>query len=175
MTAMEYALRTVAVAPGRTIQIAHAVAPGTLITLCGTMAAPEPGSRWDETDPASRCEQCVRALEGLTAASGAPPSSVVRRVRARWGGLGLRIRVAILAGVGLVILGLAVVFSLGGGFTPDQNSAPYKNGFAYGHDLMNASNDVPSSCTQATTDDPASPDGKNFIAGCEAGYAARTP
>lgn len=218
MTELEYALRTVMVASGRSIQIAHAVAPGTLMTLCGTMAVPEPGSRWDDTDPAGRCDQCVRGADGWApvaavptpepgpvlpeavpretvvpevlvpepvaaepalhepAAVAAPPTpSVLTRIGGWWGGFGLRARVAIVFAVVLAAVGLPLLLILGGGFHPDPNSAPYRNGFAYGHDLMNASNDVPSSCTQATTDDPQSADGKNFIAGCEAGYAARTP
>ena len=198
MNDFEYALRTVTVTSGEEFEIAHAVSAGTLIAACGTVAAPVPGSRWADTDPAVRCEACERLVEPAVGDQEVTASAVVevaaepavvaptrpspidsaRQVLdgfiRRWRALSLRIRIA--AGVALVVIAAAAfLLSRGGGFRPDQSSPPYQNGYAYGHDLMGQTVDVLTDCTQATVDDPASSEGKNFIAGCRAGYAARTP
>lgn len=215
MTGYEYALRTVTVASGQAFEIAHAVAPGTLIALCGTVAVPEPGSRWADSDPASRCEACERVMQASVPvdvarvepapaepapAEPAPVDPVAvdpapvepaaaedrpgaaDRVRGladrgmqTWRRLGRRVQIGIGAGAFVVVAVVAVVLTIGGGFHADPNSAAYKNGYAYGLDLMSPSDDITGSCTQATVDDPTSTAGKNFIAGCQAGYAARTP
>lgn len=221
MTDYEYALRTVAVASGPAFEIAHAVAPGTLVALCGTVAVPEPASRWADSNPGARCAACEQAMRSLSEPAepagvqtpapqsmqppaAAPkekpqpypepelvptagadtsdrpgPVEVVRdgidRALSEWRRLSRRVQLG-LAGVLLVVVAaIVVVASMTGGFHTDPNSPSYKNGYAYGHDLMTNSDDVASSCTQATVDAPASSDGKNFIAGCQAGYAARTP
>ena len=193
MTEYEYALRTVTVASGQAFEISHAVAPGTLVALCGTVAVPEPGSRWADSEPASRCEACERLMDGSEVVEPAvvepePPVEVeagpsaadrVRdaagRVLDRWRGLGRQVRLGIAAAVLVLVAVIVVLLVLGGGFHADPGSAAYKNGYAYGHDLMGPSDDIAGSCTQATVDDPTSTAGKNFIAGCQAGYAARTP
>ena len=199
MTEYEYALRTVTVASGQAFEISHAVAPGTLVALCGTVAVPEPGSRWADSEPASRCEACERLMHlsevvdepvvdepevvepeppveveaGPSAADGVRDAA--GRVLGRWRGLGRRVRLGIGAGVVVLVAVIVVLLVIGGGFHADPGSAAYKNGYAYGHDLMGPSDDIAGSCTQATVDDPTSTAGKNFIAGCQAGYAARTP
>jgi len=193
VTEYEYALRTVTVASGQAFEISHAVAPGTLVALCGTVAVPEPGSRWADSEPASRCEACERLMDGSEVVEPAvvepePPVEVeagpsaadrVRdaagRVLDRWRGLGRQVRLGIAAAVLVLVAVIVVLLVLGGGFHADPGSAAYKNGYAYGHDLMGPSDDIAGSCTQATVDDPTSTAGKNFIAGCQAGYAARTP
>ena len=205
MTEYEYALRTVTVASGQAFEIAHAVAPGTLVALCGTVAVPEPGSRWADSDADSRCEACARLMREPAPHDPTPTHaeptpthpepkteppladvedgpSVADRIReARdqaldtWRRLGRRVQVGIGAAVLILVVVIITVLAIGGGFHADPNSAAYKNGFAYGHDLMSPSDDITGSCTQATVDDPASTAGKNFIAGCQAGYAARTP
>lgn len=200
MTGYEYALRTVTVASGQAFEIAHAVAPGTLVALCGTVAVPEPGSRWADSDPASRCEACERVMQASVPvdvarveparAEPAPVEPVAvedrpgaaDRVRGladrgmqTWRRLGRRVQIGIGAGAVVVVAVVVVVLMIGGGFHADPNSAAYKNGYAYGLDLMSPSDDITGSCTQATVDDPTSTAGKNFIAGCQAGYAARTP
>lgn len=166
MTGYEYALRTVTVASGQEFQIAHAVAPGTLVALCGTVAIPQPGSRWTDSDPNARCEACERSTRPAPSLSDVPSGRRRLSRRVQFGGGTALIVVAVL---------IVVVLSASGGFQADPNTPAYKNGYAYGHDLMVHSNDVATSCTRAAVDDPASTDGKNFIAGCEAGYAARTP
>lgn len=193
MTDYEYALRTVVVATGQTFETAHAVAPGTLIALCGTVAVPEPGSRWAASDPDARCRACERLIGSKNDPQAEPepqpqvipvpqpssvrpePRSVLDPPRSLWRRTSRMVRFAVVGTVLVVVLAVVVVLSTAGGFHPDQNSPAYQNGYAYGHDLMGHSNDVTGSCTQATVDDPATTDGKNFIAGCEAGYAARTP
>lgn len=204
MTEYEYALRTVTVASGQAFEISHAVAPVTLVALCGTVAVPEPGSRWADSEPGSRCEACERLINGPEVvepevvkrevvepestlepeppvAAEAGPSAgervrdAVGRVLERWRGLGRRVRLGIAAAVLVLVAVMVVVLLIGGGFRADPTSAAYKNGYAYGHDLMSLSDDIVGSCTQATVDDPRSTAGKNFIAGCQAGFAARTP
>lgn len=199
MIDFEYALRTVTVTSGREFGIAHAVPAGTLIAACGTVAVPVPGSRWTDTDPAVRCEACLRLMVPSVAEPEVPPSVVAEPAAVapvdpepaesspidsarqvldgligRWRGLSVRIRIA--AGVALLVAAVAAfLWSRGDGFHPDQNSPAYQNGYAYGHDLMGQTVDVLTACTQATVDDSTSSEGKNFIAGCRAGYAARTP
>ena len=270
MTDYEYALRTVAIASGQEFEIAHAVASGTLVALCGTVAVPQPGSRWANTDPDARCEACerlvqaerssvpvvekvhwpvvrrpVESVEGESAPVAEPeptpepetmheltpeptpepepepepetmheltpepepepsparvpepPSAATlvaepepeperRRTVGDRASRGVDAVATSLRGpsrwvwlslgaVLLVVIGITVtVLLLSSGFHADQNSPAYENGYAYGHDLMSQSHDVSGSCAQAAVDDPASTAGKNFIAGCEAGYAART-
>lgn len=249
----EYALRTVTVASGQEFEIAHAVTAGTLVALCGTVAVPQPGSRWANTDPDARCETCerlvqeeqaaqppieevhwpVRALpaepdpepsaeeaseedppgepdlegspgaqqpaaevdpepapgsepasEGATDEAGADhgaqsptaagrAGAAVDRLRGSLSAVSRRVWIIVAVIAVLLIAALVAALSLSSGFHADQNSPAYRNGYAYGHDLMDDSVDVTGFCTRASVDDPASLDGKNFIAGCEAGYGAR--
>lgn len=97
------------------------------------------------------------------------------RAASSWRGLRMRTRAAAVVGILVVVLVVVVLLARGHGFKADPNSPAYQNGYAYGHDLMIQSADPATACTQATVDDPASSDGRNFIAGCRAGYAARTP